>query len=152
MCFFFPSSSIYNCFLLLNGRLIWILTICQFQHTSHKHFLPGKGGSPNDVVLASSLTFCFMIGAEHLIISRCFRFSHGLLVISPLFWAPLAMNVTMRSKAIKDVFTTSLLCLSLYLTTSSLSLSMLIPWGIHTAFVLTALILIFSNHSLPDGS
>lgn len=32
--FFFPSSSIYNCFLLLNGRLIWILTICQFQHTS----------------------------------------------------------------------------------------------------------------------
>lgn len=27
-------SSIYNHFLLLNSRLIWILTTCQFQHTS----------------------------------------------------------------------------------------------------------------------
>lgn len=120
-------------------------------HLSYKHPLPGQGGSPHDVVLYRSLTFFFMIGAEHLIISRCFGFSHGLLVISPL-QVPLAMNVTMRSKAIKDAFTTSLLRLSLYLTTSSLSLSMLIPRGIHTAFGLTALILIFSNQSLPDGS
>lgn len=30
----FSPSNIYNHFLLLNSRLIWILTICQFQHTS----------------------------------------------------------------------------------------------------------------------
>lgn len=53
-------------------------------HLSYKHFLPGQGGSPNDVVLCSSLTFFFMIGAEHLIISRCFRFSHG-----PYYFPPL---------------------------------------------------------------
>lgn len=104
------------------------------------------------MVLCRSPAFYFMIGAEHLIISRCFGFSHGLLVTPTPLRVPLAMNVTMRSKAIKDAFTTSLLCLSLYLTTSSLSLSMLIPRGIRTAFGLTALILIFSNQPLPDGS
>lgn len=121
-------------------------------HLSYKHPLPGQGGSPHDVVLCRSPASLFMIGAEHLIISRCLGFSHGLLVTPAPLRVPLAMNVTMRSKAIKDAFTTSLLCLSLYLTTSSLSLSMLIPRGIHTAFGLTALILIFSNQPLPDGS